>query len=357
MINRNDDTANLYKTWHQNYLVRDKDGVFVNVGSPRELEKIAISEAQGYGMLITLLAIRQGYANQSDFDLLLDYYIQHTISKQNSLMSWKQCSNGTNMLTIDGTNTSATDGDLDIAYTLLKADELWGSSGQYNYRELADNLLSDLLNFDYNPTTQLLYLGNWAKNDDKYHELVRVSDLIPAYYTYFFEITQDERWYLIYNASIKILKQLSRKNESGLLPDFCWVNDDGTLSVAQPNTLESSNDGHYGWNANRTPWRLSFSNDVSITDAIVKLLTFFSKQNDIAAGYSLAGKPLVKYSAMAFVAPIAIAANHYQLLFPKFSCNLSLVVHKSGFSNDYYSDTLQTLAALYLDQKNEVNDR
>jgi len=45
---------------------------------------------------------------------------------------------------------SATDGDLDIAYALLLADNQWGSSGSVDYKAEALAVLSDILDKEVN---------------------------------------------------------------------------------------------------------------------------------------------------------------------------------------------------------------
>ena len=52
-------------------------------------------------------------------------------------MAWAQTKNFTD---IDG--TSATDGDMDIAYSLLLANEQWGSNGKINYLKEAQLMIA-----------------------------------------------------------------------------------------------------------------------------------------------------------------------------------------------------------------------
>ncbi|ORI60815.1 hypothetical protein BMS68_02625 [Leuconostoc mesenteroides subsp. cremoris] len=75
-----------------------------------------MSESQGYGMLITMLAAQKNQATQSDFDKFVVYYKNHTLSEQNHLMACKQNQSNNEMKTLAENNTNVTDGDMDIAY-------------------------------------------------------------------------------------------------------------------------------------------------------------------------------------------------------------------------------------------------
>ena len=63
-------------------------GAFVNTGTKED--PIALSESQGYGMLITVLAAQKGYIKEDQFMRLFHYYQANRISKTNTLMKWKQ---------------------------------------------------------------------------------------------------------------------------------------------------------------------------------------------------------------------------------------------------------------------------
>lgn len=85
-------TANTYQTWQKTFVTRQSDQVtYVNAGV--DGKKMAMSEAQGLGMLITAQAGRKGWASQTDFDHLLAYYQQNRLvvaNKQTHLMNWRQ---------------------------------------------------------------------------------------------------------------------------------------------------------------------------------------------------------------------------------------------------------------------------
>lgn len=344
----------LYQNWYEKYTVSYKNMAYINGGT--QDKKLALSEAQGYGMLITVFAAEQKQADQESFDKLLLYYRKNTINGS-YLMKWKQEQRHGDMITTPCNDTNATDGDLDIAYALFKANELWGSDGNRDYLKTANLILRDILKYNYNHDSQALYIGDWAKNDKKYAMLVRTSDLIPSYFNYFYEKTQDERWHILYRQSIEILSQLSERSSVGLIPDFIFY-ENKDITVANPNTIESKDDGNYGWNATRVPMRISYKTNqqqISIVDR--KLLHFFDQQQQIRAVYDLNGKPVNNYSSMAFIAPLAVAANQHSKDFPEMSQKLIQRVRTEPLTGNYYGDTLQVLSMLMIDSNlnNGVN--
>ncbi|WP_235807787.1 glycosyl hydrolase family 8 [Liquorilactobacillus uvarum] len=336
----------LFNQWSSKYIYSTSNGKYVN-GSQKGQTPTAISEAQGYGMILTVQAAKKGWSNQKTFNQLVTYYLKHRISRDNHLMSWKQIKKGNAMFTLTDDKVNATDGDLDIAYSLYQADTLWGSDGSFNYRQIADQILHDLLKFTYKKSNSLLVIGNWALNSKKYENLVRTSDLIPAYYRYFYKKTKDTAWLTIERKSELVLRKLSAQNKTGLLPDFAII-DKKTISPAPAYSLEGKNDGHYAWNATRTPWRLALGNSNTTQNTNRKMLNFFKKQTHIRAVYTLSGKPLTNYGSMAFTAPIAVAANQQSKDFNTLAVSTKKMVLSTKLTGNYYADTLQVLAAFYI---------
>lgn len=350
IMKRTNPVYKLYHSWQSHYVKSVNEGTFVNDSDEKD-SQVALSESQGYGMLITMLAAKKDLATQSDFNKFVIYYQQHTISKQNRLMAWKQNKSNNNMQTLTKNNTDATDGDMDIAYALLMADQKWHSTGKYNYKKLATNIVNDLIKYNYNDENELLRVGNWAKNDEKYNNLIRTSDLIPSYFKTFYELTDDKRWQKTYLKSIRILEKLSDKNKTGLIPDFVLVTDNNVSNVA-PNTFESEDDNKYAWNANRVPLRLAFAtSNQELKKINKKILTFFNQQNSIKAVYNLDGSSSNDYSSMAFTAPIAVAAYQQKSEFQNLSEKLRKQVYDDTLSKNYYADTLKVLAALMIDNE------
>lgn len=77
----------IYSQWSEQFLVTKGDQSYVRTTNDSE-ETTVLSEAQSYGMLITVLAAQKGQATQADFDSLYRYYQNHRI-EGTQLMSWK----------------------------------------------------------------------------------------------------------------------------------------------------------------------------------------------------------------------------------------------------------------------------
>ncbi|MFT8567245.1 MAG: glycosyl hydrolase family 8 [Liquorilactobacillus satsumensis] len=344
----------LFEQWHSKYIKATANGNYVNGALPQK-KATALSESQGYGMLVTIQAAQKGWATQHDFNRLVTYYLNHQINAQNHLMAWKQTKEGNSMVTAAKNNVSATDGDLDIAYSLLQADSFLGSTGKVNYQQLAHKILNSLLRYTYQRETNLLTVGDWALNSPQYSKLIRTSDLIPAYYQYFYRKTKNQSWKLIAKKSVAVLNTLSAQNKTGLLPDFAY-SQLNTVSGATPYSLEGANDDNYAWNATRIPWRLALNNSQVLQKINKKLLSFFAKQSTIHAGYTLSGKQLVPYSSMAFTAPIAVAAMQNSKQFAALSAATKKSVLNDKLTGNYYADTLQVLSAFSLENMGEDNE-
>lgn len=330
--------------WCHLYLKYAENGVFVNCSGTEQSQ--CVSEAQGYGMLIVVQAAALGWCQQSLFDALVDYYLVNQISSTNCLMSWKQTQLKTKMRTEKKNQTSATDGDMDIAYALFLADELWGDSSPHNYRQIALGLLNALLERCFHNKNQLLTIGDWATKEIEYCNLIRSSDLNLHYFSYFYGKTLNESWLKIKARAEWTLKYASRLTETGLIADFLRI-DGQRIEVAESNSLESNYDDAYYWNANRLPWRLSLDNNVVAGQIVQKMLNFFNQQPIIYAGYALSGRPLVMYSSMAFRAPILFADNYWNEDSQRKEMARNELLDMT-LVNEYYADSIYVLVLMKL---------
>jgi len=180
--------ADFYDMWKSVYLKEgcDSGQYFVEF---LEGNNICVSEGIGYGMLIT--AIMAGYDTSAKtyFDGLYMWYKTHPSPFNLRLMDWLQ-DKGCN--SIGG--SSATDGDLDIAYGLLLADDQWGSSGDINYILEAVNMINAIRLSEIYPWVNSVQLGDWAKNDQKYKDDTRTSDFMFDHFRSFLNATKDSVW-------------------------------------------------------------------------------------------------------------------------------------------------------------------
>jgi len=301
----------------------------------------ATSEGHGYGMIITALMGRH-----TEFDGLYNMFRAFPSTENGNLMSWIIPADEDTSLRSD----SAADGDMDIAYALLLADRRWGSGNGINYKAEAVKIINAVMKSEISHKTWRPLLGDW--DEDEYS--TRPSDWMPDHFRAFRDASGDNRWNnviaAVYGMRLDIVNRFS--HETGLLPDFVIGRNP---EPAPPDYLESRHDGDYYYNACRVPLRIACDyvlygahngREAKLTlktmeDWIIK--TSSGDPGNIKAGYTLKGKPLVKYSDGCFTAPFIAAA----VSDPKYGDFLDRgwkIIRDSRSS--YFNDTITMLTML-----------
>ena len=147
-------TLNFYQQWQKRYIKSGCNPGEYFVWFERKGNKHCVSEGQGYGMMITALMAGADPSAKNTFDRLFGYYKAHRNNHQ-YLMAWAQ---GKNCKDLDP--SSATDGDMDIAYSLLLANNQWGSNGPINYLKEARNMIAAIMQYEINPKTFSIILSD-----------------------------------------------------------------------------------------------------------------------------------------------------------------------------------------------------
>lgn len=312
--------------------------------------KQCVSEGQGYGMIImTLIA---GYDNSAKdiYDNLFCYARAHPTAKSKYLMAWAQYANNKST-----DNTSASDGDLDIAYSLLLADKQWGSKGKINYLAEAKATINAIMQHEINHQTWTVLLSDGIEEESKDYFATRSSDFMPDHFKAFKAATNDARWDKVTDAGYKLSITMQDKYspEAGLIPDFI-VDINKTPKPAPPNFLESPYDGKYNYNACRDPWRIATDylltgdkRSKQITDKINHWVRETTRNDtyNLSAGYTLAGNDIKHryFEALSFVAPFGVSA----MVDSKNQAWLNKVWdYLTGFKlkdYDYYDNTIKLL--------------
>lgn len=364
-------TTEFYDLWKKNYIVKNpyttgKTQYYVWSSGQKynkqnkQTVPICVSEAQGYGMLITVYMAGYDKNAKKLFDGMYRYYKVNTCERGKYLMTWQQGDNGKKIVDLGG-GSSATDGDLDIAYALLLADKQWGSSGSINYKKAAVNLINDIMKYEVNSKDNTIQLGNWASTLDKNHVQytgLRSSDLMPEHFKAFAKATGNKKWNSIAAKSYTILNQLTVKSsrKTGLLPDFI-VKGKTTYKPANANFLEGAKDGSYGYNACRVPFRIGIdyltTGSKSGKEMIALLNTWIRKETgnkpeNICSGYTLNGSAIEGYYDMSYVAPLLIASmcqNNSNKGAQSWVDSLWKLVADSS-TNNYYNDTIKLLCLI-----------
>lgn len=345
--------ASYYNNWKNRY-VRQSSGATPGGGYYVEMQgtggsgtEITTSEAHGYGMIVFALLSGQDSNARKYFDGMYNMYDKHRSKNNRNLMSW----------VIDRTestskdSSSATDGDMDIAYALLLAHHQWGSSGSIHYLNEAKRIInSGLKGDDVHSLSKRTKLGDW--DDDQWN--TRASDWMTGHMHAYYAATQDPFWNeavsTVYDLIDRITKNYSPT--TGLMPDFVVGQ---TPKPAAPNFLEADTDDDYSWNSCRYPLRIAMDaahfQNAKAKAAMTKLINWAESATDgepsgIMAGYRLNGSPLEGYSEMAFTAPFVAAAtvatgDHQQFV----NKGWDLMVKTS---DSYYSDSINLLSLLFI---------
>ena len=252
-----------WQKWRSVYLHEGCGGVYVDTagdGKPTYGDSVpntlTVSEAHGYGMLaLVRMAKRDGQA-KSLFDGMLAYFRLHPAEGGTGLMAWNQtrdCKDAP-----EG-NTTASDGDIDIALALQLAEKAWGGYAEDAAEVRAAILAREITRHD------LVKLGDWATYE-VYDVASRSSDFMPYNFSVFAEASGPDasRWTDIRSTGYDVWGRISESHAqgTGLVPDF-MVGMPDNPRPAPAGFLEGDYDGFYSWNALRYPYRLAADYRVS----------------------------------------------------------------------------------------------
>jgi endo-1,4-beta-D-glucanase Y len=304
-----------YILWKERYIHTNCNNGQYYVWFETPGQKQSVSEGQGYGMVIVALMAGFDKKAQVTYDGLFKYYKAHPSKRNAHLMAWAQ---DKNCKDIDG--SSATDGDMDIAYSLLLANAQWGSKGEINYLAEARLMIAAIMQQEVNPKTFSVILSNAVEHDSKDYFDTRSSDFMPAHFKEFKKLTGDANWDKVVDKNYVLFKFFQDKYspDAGLIPDFIQhVN--AKPVPARAHYLESVYDGYYNYNACRVPWRIATDyilygdkRSKATVDKINSWIQATTNGNpdNISAGYSLQGNDLKGryFEALSFIAPFAVSA-------------------------------------------------
>lgn len=351
----NTDVRAYYRKWKADYLVRvDADQYRIAFGRSAAARKNTVSEGQGYGMIIVATMAGHDPKARTIFDGLWRFVQTHPSEIDSRLMDWNlQQSTG---------NTSAFDGDADIAFGLLLADAQWGSKGRLNYRAAFNRVIAGVESSTLGPKSRLPMLGDWVKpNDRRFNQYTpRSSDFMPGHFRAFAKATGRNLWNEVSAASSQVIEyiQANFSPGTGLLPDFIQPISIAakTWRPADPKFLEPPEDHTYNYNAGRVPWRLGadalLNNDGTSAAQAAKISAWAeAATNGVPAafspGYRLDGTPLHPswpYSIF-FVAPLGVAA----MTTPNQQAWLDAIYATVWNKHvDYYEDSVTLLCLLVM---------
>jgi len=344
-----------YTKWKNRFIVTlpGKSESYVSFNDKGK--KQCVSEGQGYGMII--MALMAGYdpSARLTYDKLYRYYTSHPSDKSRYLMAWAQNHAGKDL-----DKTTATDGDMDIAYSLLLADKQWGSKGEVNYLKAARVMINAIMQSEINHQTWSVILSDGIERESKDYFDMRSSDFMPLHFKAFEKATGNVRWNKVINADYQLFQSIQRKYspDAGLVPDFI-VGINKNPRPAPPNYLESPYDGYYNYNACRVPWRVAtdylLTGDKRSKAMVAKINRWIraTTNNDtynLSAGYTLAGNDIKGryFEALSFITPFAISAmvDQKNQAWLNKVWDYSMSFKMKDF--DYYDNTIKLLDMIIL---------
>jgi len=384
-----DDTVrSFYRQWKEHYIRTGCDSTQKYVWfEGTSGNNICVSEGQGYGMMIVALMAGYDPEAQATYDALYRWYKSHPATTSAHLMAWMQTRE---CKSIDG--GTATDGDMDIAYSLLLADAQWGRRSNIPYRQEALNMIDAIRHQEMNPETYIVMESNgWTKRSKDYFDM-RSSDFMPDHLRAFRKASGDAFWDTAVDNNYRVFRYLqdTYSPQAGLVPDFIrqihitaeesftplpgghgaytpvggdmpetTSVDNITATPAQPHYLESQYDGLYNFNACRVPWRVAadylLSGDPQAAAFLAKLnpwikSTTKGNPDNISAGYNLSGEDLPHryFEALCFICPFAVAATaspDNQLWLNKL---WDYIVHFQRKDFDYYDNSIKMINMIIL---------
>lgn len=193
--------------------------------------KCTVSEGIGYGMLIFVYMDNPTNNTQAKFDNLWKYYKAFSTD---GVMNW--IVDGCNQKKDDG---GATDAELDVAFALLMAYKQWGNE---QYLTDAKKLINSIWSLEVDQAKLL-------KPGSRFGNPYNPSYFATGVLRIFQEVDPAHDWASVANNCLALAKKC-QNSTTGLVPDWC---NNGGSSV----DYNGSGTNKYGYDAVRTPWRIT----------------------------------------------------------------------------------------------------
>lgn len=281
-----------YNTWKEQYLVKCNNGYRVTCESQDETRV----EAIGFAMLLTAY-----FAEKDIFDGLYNFYKSKCTDNANNMMAWN--------VSCDSINDpgSATDGDIDVAFALIVANNQWGG----NYLQEAKDVIQVIKNSVVTTCDSLFALApGYSKVSDIGPmwggcDLTDIQYYTPAFFRVFAEVSGDSDWNKLADDTYIILNAAANP-ETGLVPD--WQSVSGTPGG------NSDRVPYFRYDACRVPWRMALDYLWNGNEQAHEWCTKISNwaynigPENIMDGYNLDGTTVGEYHNSAFVGGFAVSA-------------------------------------------------
>lgn len=282
-----------YTRWKKNIVSECNGGYRVNCKG-EDGEGATKVEGMGFGMFLTAYM-----GDQKEFDGLYKFYKSKCTSNSGNMMDWQVTCGG-------GGQGSATDGDVEVAFSLIIASWQWPDG---NYKEEAKKVIDNLRKQVVKSCTgEVLSLatgysgGAWGGCD-----YTDISYYNPAAFREFAKVCnpQDSATWIKMADDTYVHLNRSANSNTGLVPD--WQYFDGRAGGGGRN-------GTYAYDACRAPWRIAmdylWNGNQKAREWCVKISDWAYKvgPSKIVDGYSLSGGASGGNHNMCFTGGFACAA-------------------------------------------------
>lgn len=301
----------LYDKWKNPTLPNQRGAALVNVPTLTggkavkfNANYLTVSEAMGYGMLISVLMAGYDSQAQTNFDgLLKTVRARPAYSMVGNggqyLMDWRLAADGSSTSAAGG-GYNAVDGDLDIAMALLMADRQWGSTGTWNYKQQAINTINAIKAWNMRSDGTTMGLPTAGVS--------RTSDYMIGHFRAFKAATNDGIWDLAISRAYSLTNRMQTvySPTAGFMPDFI-VGTDTTSPYPSPGGMGdgTNTEGYYFANAQRNPWRWGtdfvYSGDPQWKSVLSKMMTFIYQDSKSPSGVHTPGEISGAWNAAYYV--------------------------------------------------------
>jgi len=317
-------TSPAYKTFSKEFQAYKalfiEQGRVVDTGN----QGVSHSEGQGYGMLFSVVADDEKTFNQ------LWVWTKQTLQREDKLFHWRYvpCASGDKRCIDDPNNAS--DGDLLIAWALLRAADEWGNE---NFRQEAKAIILAMENaLLYKLDKQTLLLPGEYGFVDKETSSVQVNLsywVFPAIESVAKVSSRPGAWRKLRDSGIQLVLE-AKFTQHKLPPDWLRITANG-LSVNETVNQE------YGYNACRIPLHLAWA-------GIAQPQTYSAfnqwwQQDTTPATLNLVNGEPAEYQMTAGMQAVASAVTHLTYETP-------LEIDAISRKTDYFSASLILLSRM-----------
>lgn len=292
-------------------------------------KSISHSESQGYGMLNSVL-----FDDQKSFDTIWKWTRDNLQARKDHLLPWAWGKRDNGLWEIIDYN-NATDGDVLVAYSLLKAAGKWHNR---DYREEARRIVEGMrrhLPATWKDKTYLLPAYYGFQRADRL--VLNPSYLIVSAYRSFAELDERSFWLKVADDALELMGR-SGFGKLKLPPDWISLSAAGVSMWDEKSPL-------FGYEAIRTLLYLSWLKNPHYPEGMKEMLKIYERQ-----GYLPLYADLQKNAVSLDDAPAGFYAVYARAAEKSGLTALSRKLFKRAFEkataekNDYYSLTLLLLA-------------